>query len=171
MLRLAAPKLAARRHAVPRRAVIRATAILAVAVGALPGCALFTPRLATPQLSIVSIVLGRSNLFTQHLVVRMRVDNPNDRELPVEGLSYRLDVEGDEAARGVSTTSFTVPPLGEAEFDMDVTANLAGALLRLMSQAGSGSGIVHYRLLGKVELSRGLLRSIPFEERGSFALR
>jgi hypothetical protein len=30
---------------------------------------------------------------------------------------------------------------------------------------------VPYRLSGKVELSQGLLRSIPFEQRGSFRLQ
>ncbi|MGH8148553.1 MAG: LEA type 2 family protein [Steroidobacteraceae bacterium] len=153
----------------PIAALIVAAAV--VAVIDVPGCSLFRPKFTTPQLSIVNIEIERSNLFTQHLDVRMRVENPNDRELPVQGLSYELFVAGEEAARGVSTASFTVPPLGEAEFDMEVTANLAGALLQLLSQTGSRSGIVPYRIVGKVELSRGLLRSIPFEERGAVTLK
>jgi LEA14-like dessication related protein len=154
---------------IPVAALIVAAVV--VAVIDVPGCSLFMPKFTTPELSIVGIEIGRSNLFTQHLDVRMRVDNPNDRELPVQGLSYQLFVEGEEVARGVSEASFTVPPLGEAEFDMQVTANLAGALLTLLSQTGARSGVVQYRIVGKVELSRGLLRSIPFEQHGSVTLK
>jgi hypothetical protein len=34
-----------------------------------------------------------------------------------------------------------------------------------------GSGEIDYRLVGKVALSEGFLRTIPFDERGVFKLR
>jgi LEA14-like dessication related protein len=145
-----------------------ACAVLLVAASA--SCSMFMPKLEPPTLSVVSIGIGSSNLFVQHLKVRMHVDNPNPRVLPIEGLSYVLYVAGAQAARGASSASFTVPPLGEAEFEMDVTANLAGTLLRLLSRA-SPSGRIDYRIVGKVRLAHGLLRSIPFDERGSLTLR
>lgn len=135
----------------------------------LAGCSLFVPKLQTPQLSIVSVAIERSDLMTQHLKVHVRVDNPNDRALPVKGLSYTLYIAGDEAARGVSDASFTVPALGEAEFDMDVTANIAGTLFRMFAHGGTDS--IDYRIAGRVDLSHGLLRSIPFEQHGTFSLR
>jgi LEA14-like dessication related protein len=137
------------------------------------GCSIFVPKLAAPRLSVVSIGLGKSNFLTQHLDVRLRVENPNDRALPVKALSYTLEVAGEEAAHGVSTAGFTVPPLGASEFDMDVTANLAGTLLRLLlaNGAASRSAGVGYHITGKVELSRGMFRSIPFDARGSFSLK
>jgi LEA14-like dessication related protein len=136
-------------------------------------CSLFTPKLEKPHLSVVAITVGKSDFFAQHLDVRLRVENPNDRALPVQGLSYTLDVAGQEAARGASSASFVVPPMGEAEFDMDVTANLAGTLLRLLlaRSDASHSDRVEYHLTGKVTLSRGLLRSIPFDEHGTFGLK
>ena len=149
---------------------MRRHALLVAAFGLLAACSMFMPKLEPPRLSIVSVEFGRSDLLTQHLTVRMRVENPNDRALPVEGLSYTLDVAGEQAAQGASSASFVVPALGEAEFDMDVTANLAGTLLHLLSH-GAPSGEIDYRIIGKVRLATGLLRSIPFDERGSFTLR
>ena len=67
----------------------------------------------------------------------MRVQNPNDRSLPVKGLSYVVDVAGKEFAHGDSAASFIVPALGEAEFDMNVTANMAGALFRFLGSKES----------------------------------
>jgi LEA14-like dessication related protein len=150
---------------------VRAISIPFVAV-LLSGCALLVPKLETPKLSIVGVELLRSDLWEQQLKVRMRVQNPNDRTLPIKGLSYTLEVDGQEFARGVSGASFVVPALGEAEFDMNVTANMASTLIKLLGRGSQAPGNkVDYRLLGKISLSEGWLRSIPFEERGSFKLQ
>src|SRR2546421_340952 len=102
----------------------------------------------------------------------MRVQNPNDRRLPVEGIEYTLEVEGQQLASGASAASFVVPPLGEAEFDMNVTTNLAGALLTLLVRGSDPlARNLAYRFTGRIALAEGLMRSIPFEERGSFSLR
>ncbi len=135
------------------------------------GCSLFVPKLETPKLSVVNVELQKSDLWEQRMKVRMRVQNPNDRPIPVKGLTVALELQGEELAHGVSGASFNVPPLGEAEFDMSMTANMAGALLKLL---GSGRRIgdeLDYRIKGKLSLSEGLMRSIPFEDHGTFKLQ
>ena len=146
--------------------------VLACAV-LLSGCAGLGPRLETPKLFIVSVELIKGDLFEQRLRARMRVQNPNDRELAVKGLTYTIEVGGEEFGRGMSGSSFTVPRMGEAEFDMNVTANLAGTLLRLASRSDKGGmpDTLDYRIAGKVSLAPGLLRSIPFEETGTLKLK
>ncbi|HEV2441741.1 MAG TPA: LEA type 2 family protein [Steroidobacteraceae bacterium] len=147
---------------------MRSVPLLFLAV-ALSGCALFVPKLQTPKLSIVDVEVLRANFMEQQLRVRMHVQNPNDRSLPVQGLSYTVYLGGQEFASGVSDASFVVPALGTADFNMDVTANAAGALFAVLSRPrGQGIG---YRMTGSVELSRGWLRSIPFQESGTFTLR
>ena len=137
----------------------------------LSSCSLFVPRFETPQLSVVNVELQKSDLWEQRMKVRMRVVNPNDRPIPVKGLTVALDVQGEQLAHGVSGASFNVPALGEAEFDMNMTANMAGALIRLLGKGDSVRDQVEYRITGKISLSEGLLRSIPFEDRGTFRLR
>jgi LEA14-like dessication related protein len=131
----------------------------------LAGCSLFMPKLEKPVLSVESVRLIKGDLFHQELMMRMRVQNPNDRELPVRSITYQVDVDGQELAHGMSGDSFVVPALGEAEFDMSVSSNMAGMLVKLLGQSGS---TVEYRLSGKVALSAGLLRSIPFNQTGRF---
>ncbi|HEY7888703.1 MAG TPA: LEA type 2 family protein [Steroidobacteraceae bacterium] len=147
---------------------MRSVAVLFIVV-ALAGCALFLPKLQTPRLSIVDIEVLRANLLQQQLRVRMRVENPNNRSLPVKGLSYTVYLGGEAFATGASDASFVVPALGTAEFNMDVNANAAGALFTLFSKP-RGQGI-DYRMKGTVELAHGWLLSIPFEQSGTFALR
>lgn len=134
----------------------------------LHGCALLWRHWETPTLSVVNIQLGRSDLWQQHLLVRMSVHNPNDRELPVQGLSYALEVNGEECAHGESGASFVVPARGDAEFDMNVTANAAAALLRMFARGTSQS--VQYRIHGKVDLTSALLHSVPFDQHGEIQL-
>lgn len=149
-------------------APMRSVPLLLLAV-ALSGCTLFVPKLQTPRLSIVDVEVRKANFIEQQLRVRVRVENPNDRSLPVKGLSYTVYLGGQEFATGVSDASFVVPALGTAEFDMDVTANAAGALFTILSKP-RGQGI-DYRMKGRVELTQGWLRSIPFEQGGTFSLR
>ncbi len=133
------------------------------------GCSVL-PNLEAPKLSVVSMKMQSADIFSQRLQVRMRVLNPNTRELPIKGISYRIEVNDAELAQGMTDAAFVVPAMGEAEFDVQVTANLAGALARLLARGGS-SETLDYRLVGSVALASGFLRRIPFDERGSVKLK
>jgi LEA14-like dessication related protein len=148
-------------------ALVRLLSVFLAVLG-LSGCSLL-PKLQPPRLSVVDIDFQKGALWQQKLKVRMHVDNPNDRSLPIRGITYVLDVNGQEFAHGESAASFVVPALGEAEFDMNMTANMAGAIFSLLSHGSDPS--VQYHLTGRISLSEGLLRSIPFDQRGTFKLR
>jgi LEA14-like dessication related protein len=148
--------------------VAPAFALTLATVLALGGCAVLWTHWQAPTLTVVNIQLGHSDLWQQHLQVRMSVHNPNDRELPVQGLNYTLEVNGEECAHGESGASFVVPARGDAEFDMNVTANAAAVLLRMFIRGNAAP--VEYRIRGKVELSAGLLRSVPFDQHGQLQL-
>jgi LEA14-like dessication related protein len=132
------------------------------------GCAVL-PRFEAPKLSVVGLKVQGGDFFSQRMLVRMRVFNPNDRELPIKGIAYRLEVGGADIGNGSTSSPFNVPAMGEAEFDMQITANLAGALGTLLSRKNSSEPL-SYRLVGDVSLSSGFLKRIPFDERGSVKL-
>jgi LEA14-like dessication related protein len=132
------------------------------------GCA--TTHLAPPQLTVMSMQVQSADLFSQRMLVHMRVVNPNARELPVKSIAYRIEVGGADLAHGLADKAFVVPAMGEAEFDVQVTANLANALTQILGRKGSRDTL-DYRLVGSVSLSRGFLRRIPFDERGSVKLK
>jgi LEA14-like dessication related protein len=133
------------------------------------GCAAL-PKLEAPKLSVVSLKMAGGDIFSQRMQVRMRVFNPNTRELPISGITYQIEVNDAELGNGATAAPFTVPAMGEAEFDMNITANLAGALVKLLSRKNSSEAL-DYRLRGNVNLSSGFLRRIPFDERGSVKLK
>jgi LEA14-like dessication related protein len=160
-----------RQMAIDRFAGARCVLALVLALP-LAACALFAPKFTAPQLSIVGVELQQGDVWKQQLKVRMHVHNPNDRALPVTGLSYRLEVAGEDFARGEAASQFSVPALGDTEFDMNVTANIAGVLFKLLGRRdGASADAIEYRIVGKVSFGSALVRSLPFEQRGTFKLR
>ena len=151
------------------RSVARGFLLAGVAAFSLSGCATAL-QLEAPKLSVVSMKMQSADIFSQRLLVRWRVINPNSRSLPIKGITYRIEVNDAELAEGASNTPFEVPAMGEAEFDVQLTANLASALAQFLSRRGSQDKL-EYRLVGSVALSSGFLRRIPFDERGSVDLK
>jgi len=139
-----------------------------VLLAGLAGCAY--ARLEKPTLQVVDVQMLKGDLLQQQLKLRMRVQNPNDRELPVAGITYELAVAGEAFAHGESERNFIVPALGSAEFDVNVTANAATGQY-FQQRGGRKLETVDYRLTGKVALSSGMLRSIPFDQKGVVNLR
>ena len=144
------------------------TALAALVAGALLASCALVPKLTMPELTVVGLQLEGGDFFSQRLKVRVHVKNPNDRALPIKGIEYTLEVDGQPLATGESAASFVVPALGEAEFDMNVTTNATSAVLRLLAHSGAAGPGIPYRLSGKVSLSEGWLQTIPFDQRGTF---
>ena len=136
---------------------------------ALVGCSVIPADLKTPEVSFVSLRAVEASVFEQRLEVRMKVRNPNSIELPVNGLDVDLELAGEPFAHGVSARKFVVPALGEAEFDMNVTANAVTALLKIAGGEHKSKEI-DYRVKGKLSTRLGLLRTIPFDEAGTLPL-
>lgn len=149
--------------------MLKANLLGGLAAIVLAGCTAIPTDLQRPEVSFVSLRAVEASVFEQKLEVRMKVRNPNSIELPVNGLDVDLELAGEPFAHGVSAREFVVPALGEAEFDMNVTANAVTALLKI---AGSEhkSKEVEYRVKGKLSTRLGMLRTIPFDETGKLPL-
>lgn len=121
--------------------------------------------LRAPKLEVVNVGMVSADIFSQQFRIRLHVQNPNTRELPIKGIEYELFLQGDSFAEGLSNEPFVVPALGEAEFDTVVRTNFMSSVGRLLSKSNSGEQ-VQYNFIGKVHLSKGMLRTIPFNESG-----
>ena len=145
--------------------MIRAAALCAFALF-LSGCAALRPDLEVPRLSLVSVAMTSADIFNQQFLVRVNVENPNDRELPITGLDYKLFLEGDSFARGSLNKPFTVPANGESDFDMTVRTNFVSGVGRLLSRL-NGRTQVNYTVEGDLLTDIRFLKKIPFQETGS----
>lgn len=142
--------------------------VLAVCAVLLAGGCVST-RFEAPKLSIVSVSMMSADVFAQQFRIRLHVDNPNDRELPIESIEYELFLQGDSFAEGTSDAAFVVPARGEAEFDTVVRTHFMSSVARLLTKLPADAQ-VQYDFTGKVHLSKGFMRNIPFNERGTVEL-
>jgi LEA14-like dessication related protein len=101
----------------------------------------------------------------------MRVENPNDRALPVRGIDFTLGLAGEDFGSGSSVGAFTVPALGEAEFELQMTTNLAATLFKVLPRLKDASQPPEYRLAGKIHTDLAFVPTISFDERGSLPVR
>jgi LEA14-like dessication related protein len=129
------------------------------------------PKFNRPTVSVIGIEMRGGNLLQQNFAVKLNVQNPNDRALPVNGLHLTLSAGGEEIASGVSDRSFIVPANGESEFDMTVKANMALALLKLSQKANQHSDSIDYDVSGAASIDLPFLRDLPFHQSGSFSLK
>lgn len=133
---------------------------------AISGCVI-GPSFQPPKLSVVNVSMVSADVFSQQFRFRLHVQNPNERELPIKGIEYELYLQGDSFAAGTSADPFVVPAHGDVEFDTVVSTNFMSSIVRLLSKLNERDGNkVQYNFTGKVQLSKGLLRNIPFNEQG-----
>ena len=150
------------------KVVARCLLILAVLAGA-TSCSAFRPDLKAPRLALVSVAMSSADIFNQQFLVRINVENPNDRELPIKGLDYKLFLEGDGFAEGKMNKPFTVPANGETDFDMTVKTNFVSGVGRLLSRL-NGRTQVNYTVEGELLTDIRFLKKIPFDETGTVNL-
>ena len=85
------------------------------------------------------------------MLVKLRVQNPNDAPVDYDGVSLRLDVQGNTFATGVSDGAGSVPRFGEAVLEVPVTVSawrMAREMIGLMD--GAPPERLRFELAGKL---------------------
>lgn len=142
-----------------------------MALLALGGCAGMGAKFESPHVTIVGADMVSADMFTQQFRVRVHVDNPNDRALPIKKIDYELFLEGDSFAEGSSLAPFLVPARGEHEFDMTLRTNFVSSVARLLSRInGSDSNVIRYTFVGDVVLDATFSPKLHFSENGTVDL-
>lgn len=103
------------------------------------------------------------------MLVRLRVQNPNDAPVEYRGVSVNLDVQDRTFATGVSQDSGTVAAFGESVISVPVTVSM----LRMARQFagmldGKPTDTIRYEMNGK--LGGSAWNSLRFESQGEFTL-
>lgn len=131
----------------------------------LNACATLSPYKESPRVSLVSIQPHEMTVLEQRFVLQLRILNPNDIAIPVEGLSYAIEINDREFAYGVSRQAVEIPAFGEALLDVEVVSNLLNVVQQLQALQGNTGGKLRYRLSGKISLDNSPA-SLPFDYSG-----
>ena len=144
--------------------------LLAAAMLALPGCASLSHN-DPLQVTVAGIegLPGEGAGMEVRMLVKLRVQNPNDAPIQYDGVYLKLDVLDKTFASGVSGEGGTVPGFGEAVIGVPVTVSV----LRMVRQVaglldGQPVDKIRYEMSGK--LNGGLFGTERFETKGEFEL-
>lgn len=135
----------------------------------LSACSTFRPKLEPLKLMITSVGMTSPDIFNQQFLVRLHIENPNDREIEIKGIDYKLFLQGDSFSDGMYSKAFKLPAKGEQEFDMSVKTNFMSSMGRLVSRL-NGSKKVDYIFEGTLFTDISMLKKIPFRESGTVDL-
>lgn len=121
-----------------------------------------------PEVSLSNVRLVGGGLLDQELLVDLRIRNPNNFELPLDGLSFKLELNGQPFADGFTNEAVTVPRLGEARLPVTASINLIDLVQQMLALGRRGD--LTYRIDGLAYL-RGLTeRTVPYEKSGRLRL-
>ena len=142
--------------------------LLLIGLLALHGCASLHQSYTKPDVTLANVELLKSNLWEQSFLLRMRVDNPNDRDLPIRGMHYQVYLNDMSLATGVSDKHFDVPAYGSEYFSLTVRSNIWRHLRGLLSMVEKQQPI-DYRIDGHI--STGLIWAprLTISERGTLS--
>ncbi len=141
------------------------TISLAIAVG---GCAT-TDDVVPPRVNLVNIVpAASSGVFEQRFLVDLRISNLNDFDIPINGLSFEMDVNGDYFATGLSNRKVVVRRLDSAVISVETTANSFDLFRQILNAVRTGA--VDYSIKGTAIVGHFGSETVPFRQNGRLNL-
>lgn len=118
---------------------------------ALSGCASWFTDDLEPQVHLVRVELIKANMLEQRFALHFRVDNPNDSDLTVRGLEYRIHLNDVLLADGEYEHWFTVAPNSSRHFQVPVRTNLWPQVREVVKWLKHPEQPIPYRLEGELE--------------------
>ena len=151
-----------------REAVSACLLWLVFLVTLVSGCASLSWMEEKPRVDVVNIVPKEMRLMEQTFLMELRIQNPTDRDLDINGLAFDLEINGQPFASGVSSQSLKVERLSTEILQVEAYTGLASILRQLTEMMkGSHTSGFKYRLKGSIYLGSPSFR-IPFDETGEF---
>ena len=142
--------------------------MVTAAFAAATGCATLQGR-DPLQVTVAGIEPLQGQGMELRLLVKLRIQNPNDEPVDYNGVALQMDVQGKTFATGVSDASGSIPRFSEAVIEVPVTASafrMLGQAVGLMT--GDGTGKIDYEMKGK--LSGSAFNTVRFQTKGDFEL-
>ena len=131
--------------------VFRILALLIVLLMA-SGCSTFSSDdTRDPDVKLLKVDVVKARLLKQDLKLRFRIDNPNDSNLWVRGLRYKVVLNDMLIADGEYSDWFIVKANGHKNFSVPIRTNLWEHLKDITRMLGKPNQPIHYRLEGKLK--------------------
>jgi LEA14-like dessication related protein len=148
----------------PRRRLL-----FAVLATLLLGACASVPQRDPLQVTIAGVQSIPGEGMELRLLLKLRVQNPNDDPIEFTGSYVELEVQNRTFATGVSSEPGVVPAFGEAVIAVPVTVSVLRMVRQVMGVLdGKPVERITYEMKGR--LSGGVFSTVRFSSRGEFEL-
>jgi len=146
----------------------RRTLMIALTALLLGACASL-PNKDPLQVTVAGIESIPGEGMELRMLVKLRVQNPNQAPIDFSGVYVELDVQGKTFATGVSNEAGTLPGFGEVVVAVPVTVSVLRMVRQVMGVLdGQPVDKIRYEMSGK--LSSGVFNTHRFGASGEFEL-
>lgn len=144
--------------------------LLLFAVLTLSACNGLGGAFQEPDVSITSFTLapgstGLAPVFN----VGLRVINPNRRALPLRGMTYSVEIEGNRVLNGASPDLPTIAGYDSADIVIEAHPDLLGSARLLSDLFARQRSALGFTFRARIDMG-GLLPFVNVEESGNFSL-
>ncbi len=146
------------------------TKSLIISLLLLTSCSSIPTKVERPTITLAGIEPLDMSLFEQTYLLKLRVQNPNDFDLPLEAMNYIVELNGSRFGQGLSRQRVTIPAYDSAIVETEVISNLFSLFKKFQDFTKQGNKGMKYRLVGDVKLGRWGGKKIPFDYDGELNL-
>ena len=116
-----------------------------------PACATAPPGIEAPKISIANIAPKDFALFEQRFDVQLRIQNPNEKELGLNGMRFDIDLNEREFANGMTGETVVIPRFGSQVVNVEVITGISSFLRQIQELNKTEDDLPHqrHRLRGK----------------------
>jgi len=125
--------------------------------------------LERPRVNIANVTLKEVKLLEQLYDLELRILNPNDSDLVINGLAFDILINDKNFATGTSGQSLTIPRFGTGLLTVEAVSPLASILRQFSGAQKAGLSRITYRLRGAVYVGSPSVR-LGFDEQGELEL-
>lgn len=150
----------------PIRTIFRTVLFLGLLAG-MAGCSTwFSSDFQDPRVQLKDVEIIKARLLEQQFMLRFRIDNPNEKSLPVRGLVYTVHLNDIELASGESSGWTTVPGNSFEYYEVPIQTNLWKHMKYIVRLLEKPDRPIAYRLDGELKTGLMLGRSVHISSNG-----
>ena len=131
----------------------------------LTGCSGLFHTMERPRINIANITAKETKLFEQVFDLELRIQNPNDLPLEINGLAFEMEAYAKRFATGVSNQNVTVDRLSSAVIHVEAITTLWGFLRQIAEYQQTRTPRATYRIKGSIYSGSPSVR-LPFDDGG-----
>jgi LEA14-like dessication related protein len=140
-----------------------------ILIFSLAGCTWMGTSMERPRINIANVTPTEIKLFEQLFDLELRIQNPNDSALAINGLSFELEINEKPFASGLSDQNVTIGRFSSGIIHVQAITSLWSFLRQVAEIQKTGMPRVAYRIRGAIYAGSSSIK-LRFDDAGEIQI-